>query len=403
MSDSAADSGKLPFKRIVWPLAVAETLVWAAMYYSFPALLLEWERDLGWSKAELTGAFTSALVVAAVLAPFAGRLIDQGHGIAVFAGGATLGAMLLGVLSLVTAPWQFYCVWLGMGVAMSGSLYEACFAILTHSMGAQAKRAITLVTLVAGFAGTVSFPTAHALTGVLGWRGTVVVFAGAIVLVALPLIWMGCRAAKISATVHAPVASPRSAHAVGALRSWTFWGLAFAFGAVALDHGMIITHLLPMLDERGVQPQAAVLAASMIGPMQVTGRLAMMAVERHVSMIAIAGACFIAMAGAAGALLGASVVSSLIVAFVILQGAGNGVTSIARPVLVAELLGRRDFGVISGLLAVAYVAGYAAGPTVGSIVWELGGYQYVLLLAISVCIAGLGALLAAARVASAQR
>ena len=28
------------FRRIVWPLAVAETIVWAAMYYSFPALLL---------------------------------------------------------------------------------------------------------------------------------------------------------------------------------------------------------------------------------------------------------------------------------------------------------------------------------------------------------------------------
>jgi hypothetical protein len=47
---------------IVWPLALAQALVWAAMYYSFPALLLAWERDLGWSKAELSGAFTVALV-----------------------------------------------------------------------------------------------------------------------------------------------------------------------------------------------------------------------------------------------------------------------------------------------------------------------------------------------------
>jgi hypothetical protein len=39
-----------PFRQIVWPLAIAETIVWAAMFYSFPALILVWERDLGWSK-----------------------------------------------------------------------------------------------------------------------------------------------------------------------------------------------------------------------------------------------------------------------------------------------------------------------------------------------------------------
>ena len=75
-----------PFRRIVWPLAIAETLIWAATYYSFPALLLEWERDLGWSKAELSGAFTLALVVSAFLAPVVGRVIDRGYGTHVFTG-----------------------------------------------------------------------------------------------------------------------------------------------------------------------------------------------------------------------------------------------------------------------------------------------------------------------------
>ena len=37
------------------PLAIAETLVWAAFYYSFPAFLPAWEADLGWSRAVLSG------------------------------------------------------------------------------------------------------------------------------------------------------------------------------------------------------------------------------------------------------------------------------------------------------------------------------------------------------------
>ena len=45
-------------RRAILLLAIGETLAWAAIFYSFPAMLLRWEADLGWSKAELTGAVT---------------------------------------------------------------------------------------------------------------------------------------------------------------------------------------------------------------------------------------------------------------------------------------------------------------------------------------------------------
>ena len=143
-----------PMRQIIWPLAVAQVIVWAAMFYSFPALILEWERDTGWSKTALSGALTLSLVLSAVLAPVVGRLIDHGHARYVFTGCALLGAACLLLLSGVTLLWQFYVVWVGMGVAMAGALYEACFAVLTRTMGSSAMRAITLITLVGGFAGT---------------------------------------------------------------------------------------------------------------------------------------------------------------------------------------------------------------------------------------------------------
>ena len=90
------------FRRIVWPFAIAETLVWAAYYYSFPALLPAWEADLGFSKTTLTGAFTISLIVSAVFAPLVGRLIDYGYGKFVFVGGASFAAILLILLSQST-------------------------------------------------------------------------------------------------------------------------------------------------------------------------------------------------------------------------------------------------------------------------------------------------------------
>ena len=388
------------FRRIVWPLAVAEAVVWAAMYYSFPALLPVWESELGWSKTELSGAFTLALVVSASLAPVAGRLIDHGYGRRVFVGGAILGALLLALLSQVTALWQFYCVWIGLGVAMSSTLYEACFAVLTRSMGAQARRAITLVTLVAGFAGTLAFPTASALSGAAGWRTAVVVFAAAVALVAVPLIWTGCRRIERRGEAEVPLAAQKASQALRVVKTLPFWLLATSFAMIGLDHGIVLTHILPILGDRGVHAEAAVLAASMIGPMQVAGRLAMMAAERHVSTLAIFMGSYLAMGAAAGLLLGASLVPSLVVGFVIFQGAGYGVTSILRPVIVAELLGRRNFGVVAGLLATPFVGGYALSPTIAALVWEAGGYDLVLSMAILASVLGLLALWTAWRSAA---
>ena len=385
------------FRRIVWPFAIAEALVWASFYYSFPALLPEWERAMGWSKTELSGAFTSALILSALLAPFIGRLVDRCGSKLVFAGSAALGAVMLIILSHVTMLWQFYLAWAGIGIAMAGALYEACFAIVTKSVGSRNKQAITLITLVGGFAGTISFPSAHSLVSTIGWRGTLLVFAGTVLCIALPLIWYGCRYAERSASIQNQKQTTKKISTSSILRSSTFWFLALGFSAIAVEHGMILTHLLPIMTDRGVSSDVAVLAASMVGPMQVAGRVAMLTVENKISMFVIALACSVSVAIAATCLLGAEGASGLIVVFVILHGAGYGVTSITRPVITADFLGRQNFGAISGMLAVPFMLAIAISPTLAAIVWEYGGYDLVIKLAILAALIGLFALIVAGK------
>lgn len=396
MTIAASDS----FRRVVWPLALAETIVWAAMFYSFPALLLEWERDLGWSKTELSAAFTLALALSALMAPVMGRFIDHSLGHLVLTGSALLGALSLVLLSYANSLWQFYLAWFSIGIAMSGSLYEPCFAFITRTMGDRARQAITLVTLIAGFAGTLSFPGTHALLTITDWRGTVLVLSGIVAVAAVPLFWCGCRNAQEgdSRSRHDSI-PPRPAQVFRMMRQTTFWLLAIAFAMIALDHGLLLTHLLPLLDERGVGQDAAILAASMIGPMQVAGRLAMMAAEKHTSMIVIGATCFVAMGIAALSLLGSGAIPMLLVTFVVFHGAGYGVTSIVRPVLIADLLGRVNFGLVAGLLAVPFLAASAVSPTIAAMIWEVGGYHLVIWVAISATATGLASLLVAAKLA----
>ena len=397
MTTAPSPAARARFHSIVWPLAIAETIVWAAMYYGFPALLPTWERELGWSKTELSFAFTLSLLVSASLVPVAGRLIDRGHARAIFAGGAVLGAVLLALLCAVTEFWQFLCIWIGLGVAMSGTLYEACFAVLVRSTGDRARRAITIVSIVAGLAGTVAFPSAHLLTGALGWRGAVLVFAAAVGAVAVPLIWSACRRAETQATEHAPEPSTSAGQALAVTRSPVFWLLASAVFLAALDHGMLISHVLPILDDRGIDVGLAVLAASCVGPMQVAGRLVLMATDRFASTAVASTGCFAMMAIAGVCLLDAGAAPALLIGFVVLQGAGIGIASVMRPVVTAELLGRRNFGVVSGLVGLMHMGGYALGPSVSAMVWAWGGYDRVIVLAIVAAVAAAAALLAAWR------
>jgi hypothetical protein len=51
---------------IVATLAVTETISWGVLYYAFAVFIPSMQQDLGWSKTELTGAFSIALATSAL-------------------------------------------------------------------------------------------------------------------------------------------------------------------------------------------------------------------------------------------------------------------------------------------------------------------------------------------------
>ena len=386
----------------VLAMAVGQGLVWAGMFYSFPALLPHWESALGWSKTSLSGAFTLALLLAAVAAPAAGRLIDRGHGGRLLGMSALLGALLLLALSQAEAVWHFYLAWMGLGVLMAGALYEPCFAHLTHVLGTGARGAITTVTLIAGFAGTVSFPTSHLLAEAFGWRGALVGLALLVGLAGCPLMWWGARL-SVDTRPEAGGSAPAPEGALAeALRSPVFWLLSIAFAATALNHGMVLSHFLPLASERGVAAGTAVLAASLIGPMQVAGRLAMVAVQKRLSMAVICMISFAFVAAASTALFFVAILPLLVFAFVALQGSGYGVTSITKPVITLQYLGRRGFGVISGAVAAAYMGAFAMGPMSAALLHGLGGYDLVIAGGVALALVGVACFAVAGRLHAAR-
>ena len=362
-------------------LATAETIVWAGLFYLFPILLLRWETDLGWPRGDIALAFTLALAVNAMASPLFGRLIDLGLSRFTLPLTALIGGLLLVALSMVDSRVEFFIIWALIGFCASGCLYEPCFAFLTRVKGARARGPITAVTLIAGFASTICYPIADALAEADGWRAAARWFAYAVLLGAVPLFFAATRMLEAQATEAPPVAAASRMAAKSARRTMAFWFLAGAFPLMALTHGMAISHIMPILADRGASPTAAVWAASLIAAMQVVGRIAMITVGRNMSATNITLISFVGMSLSLLILLTASGGDWRIFAFVIMLGAFYGVISITKPLVTADLLGRDGFGAISGSLALPFVAMMAAAPFFAVLLWRAGGYDLMIAVA----------------------
>lgn len=382
--------------RAVWLLALGQLLAYAAVYYSFAALLPDLLRATGWTKAQLAAGPTLAFLMAAVLAPLTGRLVDRGYARHLLAGMPVLaGAALVG-LSWAGSPAVWLVLWGLIGAAQAGMLYDTCFAHLTRHTGDAARAAITRVTLVAGLAGTLTFPLGHWLGTALGAPGALRVFGALLILGAAPVNLAGLALLGAAGRgADRPEAPPR---VLGqAMRRPVFWTIGGIFGLVHLNHAMMITFVLVFLAGKGASPPLAALAAACIGPAQVIGRLVLMVSEARMTNGRATVAALGLVALAAAALLAAGGWIGLIFAFAALQGAGMGIASILRPVLVVEHLGRRGFGAISGALAVAPTLGSALGPSVGAglIAWRGEDAALIVAGALALVALGLGLWLAA--------
>lgn len=376
----------------VWPLAVGQTLIYAGCYYSFPALLPDLEAATGWSKAELALGPTLAFLVMAALTPFTGRLVDRGLGGEMLVWLPGLAALGVTGLGLVDSLSGWLVLWALIGVAQSGSFYETCFSFLTRRLGDGARAAITRVTLVAGFAGTLAFPLGHWLGSALGGQGALIAFAGLMLLV-VPLNAVAVRQLRRRERAGVQIAPAPPGVLQAALKKPAFWIIATAFMAVYLNHGVLLTYVLVLFADQGASPALAATAAACIGPAQVAGRLILLAAGARVTT----GQATVASLGGvvlAGVLLWlAGIAPALIFAFSLAQGAGVGLTSILRPVLIAEVLGRSGFGVISGAAAVAPILATAAAPSVGARLLGWGGPDMVYAACLALAVLGLGLIL----------
>jgi MFS family permease len=360
---------------IVATLAVTETVSYGILYYAFSIFIDPMKMEFGWSASTVTGAFSAALLISGLSAPLVGMWLDRRGPRLLMTAGSLLGALMVLAWSRVDSVAVYYAIWIGMGFAMAASFYEPAFATITTWFERDRRRAIVIVTLVAGFASTIFLPLAGWLEGRYGWRDALVALA--IILAVtniLPHLLvlrrrpedLGLYPDGDTASAHTAVHRARGidgAHLREALRHPAFWWITTSFFVETFATSAVAIYMIPYLTDRGESAGFAATATGLIGAAQVGSRLLTTLFGNRISSVTLTTIVFAMQAVAVAVLLQWQSHAGVLTA-VVLLGAGRGVVTLMKPNLIADFFGRTGYGAISGSMAFFLTFASALSPVV---------------------------------------
>jgi MFS family permease len=395
-----------PAWKLAWALSLTELISWGTLYYAFAVIVVPMERELGWSKTELNGALSVGLLVSGLLSLPVGAWIDRHGGRAVMTFGSLMGGAMLAAWAYVNDMTSFYLIWIGLGVALAMTLYEAAFAVVMANFSASFRKAITTITLAGGLASTVFIPLSQWLVEHIDWRTALLVLAACNI-----AINGGLHALMIPSKNRGAVPAAKAVPAMGqraalgrVLKTPAFWALSICFTAYGAILSGLTFHIIPLLTERGVGTATIVACVAVIGPMQVVGRFALLLLgprftARHSGAFAMG-----AIIGAILFLLLAPTDAAWLVVFAALFGAGNGVMTIVRGTAVPDLLTKEHYGTINGAITLVFAIARALGPFAAAAAWTAAGNYTVVLwiMFAGACLTAISFLMAATAKKSTQ-
>ena len=347
-------------RRLITTLAVTQTVGYGVLFYAFSVLLTPIAADLRASIAAVTGAATVSILVAAVAAIPVGRWLDRHGGRAAMTAGSVIGVAAVLAWSQVRTIGQLYLVFVLIGLASAGSLYEAAFAVvIAATEPARRDRAVLAITIVAGFASSIFLPLTGWLLASYGWRSTLIVLAGILAAAAIPgHLW----AVPARHTHHAGAHHRAGLRVRQALRETRFWVLTVAFVAHSAALSAVGVLLVAYLRHAGHSATVAATISGLLGVLSVTGRLATTGLARRYGMTTVAAVVFAVQAAGAGVLPHVSGSIAWAAVCITAFGLGFGVATIARPAILADRYGTHRYATIAATMTVPITLAKAGAP-----------------------------------------
>jgi MFS family permease len=386
--------GRLPSVFYGWWIVAAgfmiQLLVGALLNQAYGAYVVLLQKDFGWTKTMLSGAYSLTRVESGLLGPLQGWLMDRlGPQALMRVGMLMFGGGFIAFSQIGSAP-EFYAAFLLMALGSSlAGFFPLTVAIVNWF---ERRRATALALMSTGFAvGGLLVPVVVLSLDHLGWRTTA--FASGVLIIAagLPLVQLvRFRPEHYGLTVDgdppltealqsaaAPEREEQADYDAGqALRTPAFWLISLGHASALLVVGAVMVHLVSHLhDNLGYSLTAAALVVTLMTAMQVAGQLLGGFLGDRFEKRLIATVCM-AMHAAGLLVVAYATATWMAVAFAVLHGLAWGTRGPLMQAMRADYFGRRSFGTIMGFSSLIVMLGQVSGPLIAGVLADrTGSYE----------------------------
>jgi MFS family permease len=359
--------------------------------FTFGVFLKSLSQEFGWSRAQISLAFSLSTLTLSGILPLIGKLVDRFGARKVIVPSVLffgLGVMSFSLLS--ASLWHFYAIYLLLGLVGGGTTPLPYASVISHWFDKRRGLALGLAMVGLGL-GTFIMPSlAQVLITHVGWRYAYILLGLMVIVIAIPVVGLFLEETPQmlgmepdgETAAHAGAARPRSQeYGLSGREAWrtgAFWLMLGGFFLVSTGvHGCLI-HLAPLLTDRGISAQNAALATSLLGGSVLLGRVGTgYLLDRFLtSSVAVCFFCgaalgiFLLLSGAAGCL-----------AFVaaVLVGLALGAEGDLMAYGVSRYFGLHAFGEIYGYALAAFGLGAVVGPLLMGMSFDAtGSYRLAL-------------------------
>ena len=341
------------------------------LMHSFGAYAVEMQREFGWSKTLIAGAFAMTRVESGLLGPLQGWLVDRFGPQLILRIGLVLFAAGFVLFAATESIFVFYLSWALIAVGSSLGGFATLTVAIVNWFSRHRAKAVAVSQL--GFSlGGLCVPVVILGLEHLGWRWTAAISAVAVLLIGLPLVQLVHHRPDTRGEVADGTTEPHPAARSSmpkdrdltpreAMRTPAFWlisgGHALALLTVSATMAHLVAHLTGGLRFTLLEAGFIVtlLTACQMSGQLVGGWLG----DRYDKRLVCVG-CMLAH-GAGFTCLAYATSEALVVAFALLHGFGWGVRGPLMVALRADYFGAASFGTIMGFSSLVAMFGMAFG------------------------------------------
>lgn len=368
---TASARGPLSLRAVVWWMGLSQIVGYGTIFYSYAILAPGFAAEFGVAPALPFTIISVALLISGLASPFLGRQIDRHGAPRIMVVGSIAVGVVYGLAALAPSFAVLATLIVLLQVIAVAVLYGASFPTLAQFGGSGARRAITQLTLIAGFASTLFWPLTGWLLAAAGWRGTFLIFAALHLVVALPIHLLIARRAPSKADEPPAAATDKPGAVVP--RRFAFWMVALSFGITGILSTALVVHLVPILEMSELGENAYVVSM-IVGPAMVLVRLGEALLWANLSPLVTAALAALCFPLSVGLLLSGlpSIVAGCL--FALFYGFGHGLNVIVGGTLPLHLFGRAGYGELLGRLNAMRVVLSAGAPAAFSAALTLSGF-----------------------------